>query len=321
MKGLPEMTVVKEYEAMLEAYHAAGGDLKALKNSAVGNLVIHKNKVLGVNETRGIKLKTKETESGVNLRLVIEKGAKVKHPVHLCFGVLPREGLQEIILKMEAEDDSEVNLVAHCLFPNATNVTHRMKARVKVGNNARVCYRETHYHGESGGVRVIPRAKITVGKGGSWESTLAITEGCVGVLRYDFEIFGEEKSNSALLVKLFGKKDDDIDIVEKIHLDGREARGLAKSRLVLTDNARAIVRGETYGNAPFARGHVDCLELVNGEGVTAQAIPVVFVNDKRAKVTHEAAIGSIDKKQIQTLMARGLDEEQAVDVIVRGVLK
>jgi len=109
--------------------------------------------------------------------------------------------------------------------------------------------------------------------------------------------------------------------VEKIHLDGQGARGLAKSRLVLSDNARAMVRGETYGNAPFARGHIDCLEVVNGDGVVASAVPVVHVNDRRAKVTHEAAIGSIDSKQMQTLMARGLSEEEAVDVIVRGILR
>ena len=143
----------------------------------------------------------------------------------------------------------------------------------------------------------------------------------MGMLDYDFEIFGDEKSISELLVKVSGKKEDDINIVEKIHLDGKEARGLAKSRLVLADNAKAVVRGETYGNAPLARGHVDCIEIVNGEGVIARAIPVVYVNDKQAKVTHEAAIGSIDKKQMQTLMARGLNEEEAVDVIVKGILK
>jgi len=143
----------------------------------------------------------------------------------------------------------------------------------------------------------------------------------VGMLDYDFEIFGGEKSTSELLVKVFGKKEDDIRIAEKIHLDGKEARGLAKSRLVLIDNAKAVVRGETYGNAPFARGHVDCLEIVNGDGVIASAIPVVYVSDRQAKVTHEAAIGSVDKKQMQTLMARGLNEEEAVDVIVKGILR
>jgi Fe-S cluster assembly scaffold protein SufB len=51
------------------------------------------------------------------------------------------------------------------------------------------------------------------------------------------------------------------------------------------------------------------------------AIPIVSVTDDRAKVTHEAAIGSIDRRQVETLMARGLDESEAVDVIVSGILR
>ena len=315
------MVVVKEYEAMLEAYGKAGGNLDALGNKDVGNLVIHENKVFSANEAKGIRIETEETETGVNIYFLVEEGAKIKHPVHLCFGVLPQEGLQEITLKVEAQAGSEVNVIAHCIFPNAVAVIHKMNADINIGDNAKFSYHETHYHGEFGGVKVIPKAKIRVGKKGVWQSTFVLIEGCVGMLDYDFEIFGEEKSNSELMVKVSGKKEDDISIVEKIHLDGAEARGLAKSRLVLNDNARAIVRGETYGNAPFARGHVDCLEIVNGDGVEARAIPMVYVNDKQAKVTHEAAIGSIDKKQMQTLMARGLNEEEAVDIIVRGILK
>jgi hypothetical protein len=37
-------------------------------------------------------------------------------------------------------------------------------------------------------------------------------------------------------------------------------------------------------------------------------------------VTHEAAIGSVDSKQLQTLMSRGLTEEKAVDLIIQGLL-
>jgi len=315
------MLAVKEYEAMLEAYGKAGGNLDALRSSEVGNLVIHKNKVLNANGVEGIKVETEETETGVNVYFLVEKGAKIKYPVHLCFGVLPKEGVQEITLRVEAQDNSEVNVIAHCIFPNAVDVIHKMDAAIEIGDNAKFSYHETHYHGEFGGVKVIPKARITVGKKGIWQSTFSLIQGCVGMLDYDFEIFGDDKSINELLVKVFGKKEDDINIVEKIHLDGQGARGLAKSRLVLNDNAKAVVRGETYGNAPFARGHVDCLEIVNGDGVIARAIPLVYVNDKQAKVTHEAAIGSVDKKQMQTLMARGLNEEEAVDVIVRGILR
>ena len=315
------MLVVKEYEAMIEAYGKAGGNLDALRSNEVGNLVIHKNKVLSVQEVDGIRVETKETESGVSIYFLVEEGARIKYPVHLCFGVLPKEGLQEIMLRVEAQDNSEVNVIAHCIFPNAVDVIHKMDADIKIGDNAKFSYHETHYHGESGGVKVIPKAKIEVGRKGVWESTFSLIQGRVGMLDYDFEIFGDEKSINELMVKVFGKKEDDINIVEKIHLNGQGARGLAKSRLVLNDNAKAMVRGETYGNAPFARGHVDCLEIVNGDGVIARAIPLVYVNDKQAKVTHEAAIGSIDKKQMQTLMARGLNEEAAVDIIVKGILR
>ncbi len=138
---------------------------------------------------------------------------------------------------------------------------------------------------------------------------------------YDFEVFCQDKGIAELVVKIYGKGHDDIRIWEKIYLNGVAAKGLAKTRLVLSDKAKAEVKGETYGNAPHARGHVDCIELVNGTEAVAKAIPIVSVTNGKAKVTHEAAIGSIDRRQVETLMARGLDENEAVDVIVRGLLR
>ena len=315
------MIIEKEYKGILQAYEKAGGVQANLKNKEIASLLVHENRVLNVNEAPGIRLKSEQRENGIIAELSVEEGSKIKHPVHLCFGVLPEEGLQEIMFKVEIQSNSEVNIIAHCIFPNAVDVTHKMDAEIKIGDNAKFSYQETHYHGDFGGVKVIPRAKINVGKGSTYNSTFTLIEGCVGILDYDFEVYGGEKSTNELEVKVFGKKEDDIKIVEKIYLDGREARGMAKSRLVLNDNAKAVVVGETYGNAPFVRGHVDCMEIVNGEGVEARAVPVVYVKDRQAKVTHEAAIGSIDKKQMQTLMARGLDEEEAVDVIVKGILR
>jgi len=314
-------SIEKEYEGMIDAYQKAGGDRNALLGEGAARLVIHENKVLGQNGVEGIKIETREKETGVDVNLIIEKGAKIPHPVHLCFGVLPKEGLQEIIMKVDAQDNSEVSVIAHCIFPNAVKVIHKMDADIEVGKNARFDYRETHYHGDYGGIEVIPKAKVKVGKGGVYQSSMVISQGFVGKLDYDFEVFCQEEAVAELVVKAYGKGVDDIKVWEKIHLDGAGARGLAKSRLVLGDKAKAEVKGETYGNAPYARGHVDCIELVNGTEAVATAIPVVSVTNDKAKVTHEAAIGSIDKKQVETLMARGLDESEAVDIIVKGILK
>ena len=37
-------------------------------------------------------------------------------------------------------------------------------------------------------------------------------------------------------------------------------------------------------------------------------------------MTHETAIGTVDRKELETLFARGVDEKSAVDIIVRGML-
>jgi REP element-mobilizing transposase RayT len=83
----------------------------------------------------------------------------VKYPIHLCFGILPQEGLQEIVLRTDVRRGAEVRLVAHCIFPNAVHIIHKMDAVINVGDNASFSYKETHYHGDFGGIEVIPKAK------------------------------------------------------------------------------------------------------------------------------------------------------------------
>jgi len=122
-----------------------------------------------------------------------------------------------------------------------------------------------------------------------------------------------------LIAKAYGYGNDAISVKETIRLNGEYARALAKSRIAVRDEASSEVMGAMEGNAPFARGHVDCIEVVRDRAV-ASAIPVVQVRDDRAYGTHEAAMGTVNKKELETLMARGLGEEAAVDIIIRGML-
>ena len=93
-------SIEKEYREMVEAYGDAGGDKESLSDKGIAKLVIHENKVLSSDGLAGLHLDTTETESGVSINFVIDENTKIKKPVHLCFGVLPEEGLQEIILKL-----------------------------------------------------------------------------------------------------------------------------------------------------------------------------------------------------------------------------
>lgn len=312
-------TLPSEIKDMDAAYSVAGGDAASLHNHELASLVISGNKVLNANGIEGIVLEPQETEHGVDVKLTIKKGYKIPHPVHLCFGLIPEDGLQEINMNFVAEEDSAVELLAHCTFPNAVKIIHRMEAQMHVGKNASLKYTETHFHGSHGGAQVIPKAHVKIEEGGSYFNNFSLISGRVGVLEFDYDVDAEKDSVCEMITKVYGKKDDKIKIMEKVSLNGENARSVIKSRLAITEDAESEFKGITEGHAPRSRGHVDCLEVLQGNA-KAEAVPIIRVDNPLAKVTHEAAIGCVDKKEVETLMARGLEEDDAIDTIVKGML-
>lgn len=121
-----------DFEAILEAYKRAGGDPSFLRSSKVGSLVVHGHQVLGLNAVAGVRMEPEEMEHGVRVKVWVEPGTRLEWPVHLCFGVLPKEGRQEILPTFEIGEGARVEFLAHCTFPNAEDVVHLMEAQVHV---------------------------------------------------------------------------------------------------------------------------------------------------------------------------------------------
>jgi Fe-S cluster assembly scaffold protein SufB len=311
---------MQDYELMLDAYAQAGGTPETFKDSNVAHLVVHKNKIIGSHLVDGLILEPVETESGVRVRLIVKKGVRIERPVHLCFGVMPQEGVQEILMNVEIQDGSGVELLAHCVFPNAVKVVHRMAAEIEVGNRASYTYNEVHFHGQDGGIEVIPKAKIRIGNNSRLVTNFSLLQGRVGKLDLDYDTEVLAGSSMEMTAKVYGSGTDRIRIREAAHLLGEGSRGLIKSRIAVKGEARSDIVSELTAGARGARGHVDCVEIVQGRA-EATAVPKVSVTHELAKVTHEAAIGRVDQKQVETLMARGLEEERAIDLVIGGMLK
>jgi len=311
---------MSEFDELLRAFGVAGGDRVILDNVNVAHMVAVGHKILSARNVDGLEVDAHETREGITARVIVRRGVKIELPVHLCFGVVHKRGSQRIKMDVRMEENSSACFVAHCLFPNAEHVRHIMDATVEVGENAEMRYAETHFHGPCGGIQVVPKAKVKIGENGRFFSDFTLTTGRVGRLDIDYMVEADKNAVAELTARVFGHGDDRINIRESISLAGENARGLIKTRIALEHEAAAEVTGITEGKAPGARGHVDCMEVVKDKAV-AKAIPIVFVTDSLAKVTHEAAIGSVDKRQLETLMSHGLSPEQAVEVIVKGMLK
>ncbi|MFQ6101656.1 MAG: SufD family Fe-S cluster assembly protein [Anaerolineae bacterium] len=309
----------REFEAILKAYEQAGGKPDFLQTGRVASAVISGNRVLAVNLVEGVNIEAEELEHGIRACVTVAPGTKVDYPVHLCFGVIPSEGLQEIFSEFEIGEGAEVGFLAHCTFPNAVDLKHVMDARVHVGPGATMRYSEAHYHGPHGGIEVLPTTHAQVDAGGRLESEFNLTHGRVGRLEIQFEVDVAARGVVELVAKAYGLVEDEISVNEVVRLNGEGARGLTKTRVAVRDRATSEVYTTAEGNAPGAVGHMDCTEVVRDVAV-ARNVPVVVVRDERARVTHEAAIGSVNRKELETLMARGLDEDDAVDIIIRGML-
>ncbi len=309
-----------EMAAMLEAYQQAGGEPAALQLPEVATLVVSANTVLVSHEIAGIHFQAEPLENGVKATIRVEPNAKIEHPVHLCFGVIPAEGIQHILANYEIGDGAEVQFLAHCSFPNAVKVEHRMEGTIYVGKNASLTYTEEHFHGQTGGVEVLPRVRVKVDEGGRFNTIFVLTRGRIGKMVFDYEVEAADRSVVEMTTKAYGHADDEVVVKEVVRLNGEKARGLTRTRVAVRDQARSQVFTTMEGNAPGARGHMDCTEIVRDQAV-AQNTPLVIVRNDKAQVTHEAAIGSVNRKELEALLARGLNEDEAVDLIIRGMIR
>lgn len=314
------MPGVSELNELLTAFGEAGADKGIFEKKDIAHLAVSGHKILSMRDLEGLEVEAKETFNGISARVTVREGVKIKNPVHLCFGVLHKKGTQKIKIDVKLEKDSSAHFIAHCIFPKAEKVKHIMDAVVEIGENAEMRYSETHYHGLYGGIEVIPKAVIRIGSNGRYFTDFNLTSGRVGRLSINYSAEVEENGIIEMIARVFGHANDLINIREEAILSGKNSRSLIKTRIALEDEALAEVTGITEGNAEGARGHVDCMEIVKDSAI-AKAIPIVNVTHPLAKVTHEAAIGSVDKRQMETLMAHGLTPDEAVEVIVKGILK
>jgi Fe-S cluster assembly scaffold protein SufB len=311
---------MSDVDILRAALPMVGAEPDILDDSRVAHIVAHGHRILSRRTVPGLRAELEETPEAIVGQVVIEPGAIIEQPIHLCFGLAHETGMQRIKIHLKVQAGANAKVLAHCLFPVALQAQHVMDAVIELDAGASLTYTEGHYHGVQGGMEVRPQAVVKVRSGARYVSDFSLLSGSVGSLGIDYAVEVEDDAVAELTAKVFGHRTDTIDIKESVLLLGRDSRGLIKTRVVVTERAKAQITGITEAYARGARGHVDCKEIIK-DAATASAVPIVKVFHPEAKVTHEAAIGSVDRKEMETLMARGLTPEEAVELIVGGLLR
>jgi Fe-S cluster assembly protein SufB len=107
-----------------------------------------------------------------------------------------------------------------------------------------------------------------------------------------------------------------------IHL-GRNTKSTIISKGISAGQSQNSYRGlvQINKNAANARNFSQCDSLLMSDRCGAHTFPYIEVKNNSAKVEHEATTSKIGEDQIFYCLQRGLDEEQAISMIVNGYAK
>jgi len=107
-----------------------------------------------------------------------------------------------------------------------------------------------------------------------------------------------------------------------IHL-GRNSRSTIVSKGISAGRSNNTYRGlvRVGPTAENARNHTQCDSLLLGHQCGAHTVPYIEVKNPSAQIEHEATTSKISDDQLFYAMARGLDQEAAVALIVNGFAK
>ncbi len=107
-----------------------------------------------------------------------------------------------------------------------------------------------------------------------------------------------------------------------IHI-GRDTRSTIVSKGIAAGHGSNAYRGlvKVLATAEGARNHTQCDSLLMSPTSAAHTFPYIEVRNPGATVEHEATTSRIGDDQLFYLKSRGLDEEEAVNLIVNGFCK
>lgn len=314
------MDVKREFETIVKTAEKLGADASRYLDKRIASIIISGDKVIGLNNVQGIKLVPHQIENGVKVDMEIEENVQLPFPIHVCTGYVEKSGYQKVIFNIRVKKGAKVKFLSHCVFPQAEDFTHEAISNVVVEENAYMEYEDEHYHSDKGTINLNTKTNAVVKKGGVYRNSFSLTKTRVGKLEVVMDLTLEDEAVGELFSKIKASKTDEVNINEILRLDGSYSKGMAKSVVVALDSSKVKVLNEAYGRAPYSKGHVSCEEITKGDNVEVSTIPVLKIDNDLSELTHEASIGRVNQKQLEMLLAKGLTEEEATDLIIKGLL-
>ncbi|MEA3386022.1 MAG: SufD family Fe-S cluster assembly protein [Thermodesulfobacteriota bacterium] len=257
-----------------------------------------------------------ELDNGYFIRAL--PGEKVIYPLQTCLYIRNENVAQRVHNIVIAEEGSELHVITGCsTHPHLKSGLHIGISEFYVKKGAKLTFTMVHNWGEN--VYVRPRTGIRVEEDGVFLSNYISLKGVKSVQTFPTATLAGPNAMARFNSVIVAHEGSDIDTGAKVILKAPGSRSEIISRTI-SFGGRVVARGHLVGLAANIKAHLECQGLILAEHGVIHAIPELEAHVADVDMSHEAAVGRIAKEEIEYLMARGLDEEEATSTIVRGFL-
>lgn len=222
------------------------------------------------------------------------------------------QNVQNVII---AEENSKLDVFTGCLSNlHVKSNVHNAITDIFVGKNAILTFNMIHSWGETS--RVFPKSRIHVEEGGVFISNYVVWES-VKEISSNPQAIVKDNGKAVMQSLVYSHSGDTLDIGGKINLEGVDSSGEILSSVVSKGgNYKTITEIEANGNN--AKGHIECDAVLLGNAGEVETVPLLKAGNGTVQLSHEASIGKISKEEIQYLQTKGLNEDKARELIVKG---
>jgi Fe-S cluster assembly protein SufB len=158
------------------------------------------------------------------------------------------------------------------------------------------------------------------------EATVEWIDGNIGsklTMKYPAVVMTGPKAHGEVLSVAYAGEGMHQDAGAKMTHVAPETTSIIDSKSISKDGGRTTYRGlvKVDDGAHAVKSHVRCDALILDEDSRSDTYPYMEINEKDARIGHEATISKVGEDQIFYLMSRGLTEQQATAMIVNGFIE
>jgi len=251
----------------------------------------------------------------------IPKGVEVEIPLQAYFRVNTEKMGQFERTLIIVDEGSQAHYIEGCTAPTySSDSFHSGVIEIIVKKDARFRYTTIQNWSHNMYNLVTQRAMVHE------SATMEWLDGNLGsklTMKYPSCFLMGEGAHGSILSIAYASDGQHQDTGGKVVHVAPNTTSQITSKSISRGTGRSSYRGQckVYEGAVGAKSNVECDALLLDETSRTDTYPYIEIDENRSTIGHEATVSKVGEEQLFYLMSRGISEEEAMAMVVRGFIE